>query len=104
MNMLTVALAAALLTPAGPAPAGPDQVYAALGVNTRPADYVVMIDVSGSMDGARYTQVKRSLGEFLTALAPDDQVTLVPFAEKPRSARTQPAGRAAAQLIGQLPA
>nr|WP_221381707.1 vWA domain-containing protein [Actinoplanes polyasparticus] len=90
-------------TPAQAAPATSDQVYTALGVNTVPADYVVLVDVSGSMRGPRYAQLKRGLSEFLTALAPDDQVTVVPFAEKPRPARTQAAGRTAARLTSRLP-
>jgi hypothetical protein len=104
---VTAALVATVVAAGGPvqaAPATPDQIYAALGVNSVPADYVVMVDVSGSMRGDRYARVRRSLGEFLTALAPDDQVTLVPFAEKPRSWKTQAAGRAAADLVRQLPA
>src|SRR3954468_24554563 len=78
--------------PVAAAPAGLNDVYAALGVDNVPGDYVVLVDVSGSIDGRRYAGLKRSLTAFLAALAPDDQVTLVPFADEAR-ARTQPAGR-----------
>ncbi|MBU2668241.1 VWA domain-containing protein [Actinoplanes bogorensis] len=96
-------LVSAVAAPVRAAPADADAVYGALRVNSVPADYVVMVDVSGSMNGPRYAQVRRSLSAFLAALAPDDQVTLVPFAEKPRSARTSAAGRSATQLMRQLP-
>lgn len=84
-------------------PTTPADVYATLGVDRVPGDYVVMVDVSGSIDGARYAQLKRSLTAFLAALAPDDQVTLVPFADTAR-AKTQAAGRAPGRLLATLPA
>src|SRR3954468_1021099 len=69
----TAAAAAVLMivvVGAGPAPAAPaDEVYAALGIDRVPADYVLMVDVSSSMGGARYTALKRSLTAFLAALA-----------------------------------
>jgi hypothetical protein len=103
--MIAAATAALVLAGAGPAaadPASPDEVYARLGIDQVPSDYVVMVDVSASMDGGRYASVKKSLTGFFAALAPDDQVTLIPFAEK-APARTQPVGHAPAQLVAQLP-
>lgn len=99
----TVMLVAGGAGPAVAAPSAPDEVYAALGIDGVPADYVVMVDVSGSIDAERYTGLKRSLTAFLAALAPDDQVTLVPFADTAR-ARTQPAGRSPGKLVATLPA
>ncbi|RAO19871.1 vWA domain-containing protein [Micromonospora noduli] len=110
----TVAAAAAALTavamvflpvaPAAAAPANSDEVYAALGVNKVAADYVVMVDVSRSMrDGGRYEQVRRALRSFLAALAPDDRVALVTFADSARVVHDGPVGRAPDQLVAKLP-
>ena len=88
--------------PARAAPATPEDVYAALGIDSVAGDYVVLVDVSGSMNGERYADVKRSLTAFFAALAPDDQVTLVPFANT-ATARTQAAGRAPGKLVAKLP-
>lgn len=91
---------------AGPvqaAPSTPDPVYAALGIDRVPSDYVLLVDVSASINAAEYAAVKRGLTAFLAALAPDDQVTLVPFADT-ASASTQPAGRSPGQLVAKLPA
>ncbi|MGB2567915.1 VWA domain-containing protein [Micromonospora citrea] len=109
-----VATVAAALTavvvsclPAAPvagAPADSDQVYAALDVNQVVADYVVLVDVSRSMrDGGRYEQTKRGLRTFLAALAPDDRVALVTFADSARLVHDGPAGRAPDQLVAKLP-
>jgi len=107
----TAVLAACLVvlvatgTPAVAAPATTDEVYAALGVDKVAADYVVMVDVSGSMrEDGRYDQVKRSLLAFFAALAPDDRVALVTFADKARVVRASaPAGRSPDALIAKLP-
>ena len=102
---LTMAAAACLpAAPAAGAPADSDEVYAALGVNRVVADYVVLVDVSGSMrDGRRYEQVKRGLRTFLAALAPDDRVALVTFADSARVVHDGPAGRAPDRLVAKLP-
>ncbi|MFG1917482.1 VWA domain-containing protein [Micromonospora sp. NPDC048898] len=110
----TAATAAAALTaaavvclpvaPAAGAPASSDEVYAALGVDQVAADYVVLVDVSRSMrDGGRYEQVRRALRSFLAALAPDDRVALVTFADSARVVHDGPAGRAPDQLVAKLP-
>ncbi|MGC5052861.1 vWA domain-containing protein [Micromonospora sp. DT48] len=114
MDRRTVAAVAAALTavvaaclpglPAAGASADRDEVYAALGVNQVAADYVVLVDVSGSMrNGGRYEQVKRGLRTFLAALAPDDRVALVTFADSTRVVHDGPAGRAPDQLVAKLP-
>ncbi|MBW6436451.1 VWA domain-containing protein [Actinoplanes hulinensis] len=98
------AVAAMLLaaTPVQAPPAGPDEVYAALGVDRVASDYVVMVDVSGSMRGARYQQLRRSLIGFFAALAPEDRVTLVPFDERAKAV-TRQVGREPGQLAAGLP-
>jgi hypothetical protein len=86
------------------APATTDEVYTALGIDEVAAGYVVLIDVSGSMrDGGRYEQVKRSLRAFLAALAPDDRVTLVTFADSARVVHDGPPGRSPDRLLAKLP-
>jgi hypothetical protein len=80
-----------------------DEIYARLGIDQVPSDYVVMVDVSGSMKGERYAQVRRSLTEFFAALAPEDRVTLIPFADR-APASTQQVGRAPGKLLAKLPA
>jgi hypothetical protein len=97
-----VALFLATGSPASADPAGLDEVYAKLGVDQVSSDYVVMVDVSASMNGARSTQVRKSLTGFFAALAPEDQVTLIPFAEH-APATTRPVGHAPAQLVAELP-
>ena len=104
---MTVVIATVVVSvgPATPAPAAPatrDDVYEALGIDNVPDDYVVMVDVSGSI-GGRYTQVKGALRAFFAALAPQDQVTLIPFADSAKST-TVAAGRAPDKLIAALPA
>ena len=90
---------------APPAPATLDEVYAALGVDRIPADYVVMVDVSGSMQqGGRYAAVKDSLRTFFAALAPDDQLTLGAFADSVQIVHQGPAGRSPDKLVDLLPA
>ncbi|WP_320064875.1 vWA domain-containing protein [Micromonospora sp. RTGN7] len=93
--------------PGGPvtaAPAAGDEVYAALGVNRVAGDYVVLVDVSRSMrEGGRYERVKASLRSFLAALAPDDRIALVAFADSARVVHDGPAGRFPDQVVGKLP-
>lgn len=85
-----VALAVALATvptlpaAAAPQPANPtrEQVYAALHADSVRADYVVLVDTSGSMaDPGLYEGVKASLGRFLRGLAPTDYLALYTFAD-----------------------
>ncbi len=100
-------IAIALVAAGGPVAAAPgrDEVYTALGVDRVAADYVVMVDISGSMNqGGRYDRVKQSLRSFLAALAPDDQVTLITFADRARVVRqSAPVGRSPDEVVGKLP-
>jgi hypothetical protein len=103
-----VAAVPALVSAGGPAAAAPatlTDVYAALGVDKVPADYIVMVDVSASMQQAgRYAAVKDSLRAFFAALAPDDQVTLGAFAGAVQIVYQGPAGRSPDKLVETLPA
>ncbi|MCX4473563.1 von Willebrand factor type A domain protein [Micromonospora sp. MW-13] len=105
--LATLAALAAVGLPGGPvtaAPATGDEVYAALGVNRVAGDYVVLVDVSRSMrEGRRYERVKASLRSFLAALAPDDRIALVTFADSARVVHDGPAGRSPDQVVGKLP-
>ncbi|MFI1167558.1 VWA domain-containing protein [Streptomyces sp. NPDC020801] len=62
-----------------------DDIYRSLKVDDVPAAYVVLVDVSSSMqdkgpDGVPlYTTVKRRLADFLASLTPADQVAVVTF-------------------------
>ncbi|MEU1684792.1 vWA domain-containing protein [Micromonospora sp. NPDC005707] len=102
--LTAVAVACLPATSVAGAPVDSDEVYAALDVNQLVADYVVLVDVSRSMrDGGRYEQTKRGLRTFLAALAPDDRVALVTFADSARVVHDGPAGRAPDQLVAKLP-
>ncbi|MFF8946053.1 vWA domain-containing protein [Streptomyces sp. NPDC014864] len=83
---------AAVLAVSGAAPAVAadtpvprDEIYRSLKVDDVPAAYVVLVDVSSSMqdrgpDGVPlYTTVKRRLADFLKSLTPADQVAVVTF-------------------------
>ncbi len=79
-----VAAAAGCLLAAAPAVAAPrvdvEEVVAALGLSSEPADYVVLVDTSGSMNqGGRYETVRRELRTMVGSLDSDDRVSLVTF-------------------------
>jgi Mg-chelatase subunit ChlD len=102
-----LAAGCALLPAAGPAQADPptaDQIYATLGVDQVASDYVVLVDVSGSMQQLNlYGPVKDSLGRLFAALAPQDVVTLVIFADNATQVWQGQAGRSAGDIIAKLP-
>src|SRR3954453_1642467 len=86
-SLLAVCAVSGLTT--GPALAGPgptrEQIYRQLGVDSVPADYVVLVDTSGSMAGnGRYSNVRRVLAGFLSGLAPSDYVALYTFDTSPQ--------------------
>jgi hypothetical protein len=57
-----------------------DQVVVALGLASEPADYVLLVDTSGSMkQGGRYSQVRQELRKLLAGLDADDRVSLLTF-------------------------
>ena len=61
-----------------------EEVYAGLGLDDVYTHYVVLIDVSGSMQkSGLYNYVRTDMGKFAEALAPDDTLTMMTFAEHP---------------------
>ncbi len=97
-------LAAAAPAVADPEPS-PDAIYHTLGVNQLPADYVVLVDVSGSMDAAHlYGPVKQSLRALFASLAPQDEVTLITFAGTTKQVFQGPIGNSPDAPIAHLPA
>ena len=81
--LLGLAGAGLLVAPnaAQAAPAvGVDEVVEALGLASEPADYVLLVDTSGSMNtGGRYPEVRKQLRALLTGLDSDDRVSLLTF-------------------------
>jgi hypothetical protein len=57
-----------------------DQVVAALGLASEPADYVLLVDTSSSMkQGGLYSRVRQQLRKLLAGLDSDDRVSLLTF-------------------------
>ncbi|MFJ8350116.1 vWA domain-containing protein [Streptomyces sp. NPDC094153] len=80
-----LALCGAAPAAAADPPVPRDDIYRSLKVDDVPAAYVVLVDVSSSMqdrgpDGVPlYTTVKRRLADFLGSLTPADQVAVITF-------------------------
>ena len=99
-----------LLAGAGPVaaqsapPPDPEGVLTALHIGQVATDYVVLVDLSGSMArSGRYDDVKASLRDLFGRLDPADRVSLVTFADVPTVvARSDPAQARAA--VDRLPA
>jgi Mg-chelatase subunit ChlD len=85
-------------------PVSPDDMHRALGIDRVAADYVILVDISGSMQGARYAELKAGLRTFLASVAPQDQVSVVTFANDARTVGQGEAGRAPGLVVDQLPA
>lgn len=80
--LLTATAVLAGVAPASAAPPAPtrEQIYAQLGVDQVPADYVILVDTSGSMvTDNRYANVRTVLGQFLSGLSPSDYVAAYTF-------------------------
>jgi hypothetical protein len=76
---VTGLMAAPQVARAAPA-VGVDDVVGALGLASEPADYVVLVDTSGSMNqGGRYRAVHSQLRKLLSSLDSDDRVSLLAF-------------------------
>lgn len=94
-------VAAGSATAAGPTR---EQIYAQLGVDRVPADYVLLIDTSGSMAAeGRYDRVRRSLRSFLSGLSSGDHVALYTFDEVAAPRYVGPAADAD-RILSRLPA
>ncbi|GGX73285.1 vWA domain-containing protein [Streptomyces hiroshimensis] len=107
----TVVAAVALLAAwsltgsAASADSGPsrDDVYRALGLGEQPADYVVLVDTSGSMaNGGRYDTVRSTLRPFLDSLSSRDHVALMTFDSHPEPRYIGSAGNTDA-IVSRLP-
>ncbi|MFB6988906.1 MULTISPECIES: VWA domain-containing protein [unclassified Streptomyces] len=79
------------------------EIYRALDLDQEPADYVILVDTSGSMkhDG-RYNTVRSRLRSFLDDLTPKDHVALLTFDSRPEVRYIGAAGNTAA-IVSKLP-
>ncbi|MGC4806432.1 vWA domain-containing protein [Micromonospora sp. DT233] len=86
--------------------AGLPEVLRGLRVDTLPADYVVLFDVSSSMqDGPRdlYAAARAALRPLLGELAPVDRLHLIAFAERPDPVFSGVVGAGGAGVLNRLP-
>ncbi|TDC67006.1 VWA domain-containing protein [Micromonospora sp. KC207] len=112
-SVLAVCLLVLLTAVGAPARAGSaadqaalPEVLRGLRVDTLPADYVVLIDVSASMqDGRRdlYAAARAALRPLLGGLAPVDRLHLIAFAERPDPVFSGDIGANGAAVLGRLP-
>lgn len=106
LAVLTLAAAALLpFTASGPARADDrEDMYQRLGVDAAGADYLMLIDKSGSMRES-FPSLKDNLKKFAAALGPGDRIALVPFGAEPISAPwlTPRSPEAAAAVDGLAP-
>ncbi|WP_229075932.1 vWA domain-containing protein [Actinoplanes sp. DH11] len=109
---LVVLLLALLMAPPSPTAADPPQaslaeVLDALRTDELAADYVVLLDVSSSMQPAGgpdlYTRAQRALRPLLDALSPVDRLHLVAFADRPDPTFTGRIGGTGAGVLSRLP-
>ncbi|MET9225740.1 VWA domain-containing protein [Lentzea sp. NPDC003310] len=109
-RLVTTAVAALFVAlSSSPAAAQADEpsrveILAALGSGVVPADYVVLLDTSGSMaQGNRYATAVAALGGLFEALSAEDRVALYTFDSAPNPEYQGPS-RPAAEILGKLPA
>lgn len=96
-------LAAPLAAQAAPA-TGVDDVVSALGLTPEPADYVVLVDTSGSMNqGGRYDTVRHELGTLLSGLNAADRVSLLTFDSTATTRYHGKVGRNPSAILTKLP-
>ncbi|BCJ39769.1 hypothetical protein GCM10010168_77750 [Actinoplanes ianthinogenes] len=92
---------------AEPAPTPLPEVLRALRTDNLPADYVVLLDVSSSMQPAGgpdlYTRAQQALRPLLDALDPVDRLHLFAFADRPDPTFTAAIGDAGASVLSRLP-
>lgn len=83
---------------------GVDDVVSALGLVSEPADYVVLVDTSGSMNaGGRYTKVRTELGKLVAGLDSDDRVSLFTFDTKVTPRFRGVVGKKPTAVLAKLP-
>ena len=99
----------------GADPTQPDQIFAFTNADVifaiqelwqdqrRNVNLVMVLDISGSMEGQKIDQVKQSAIEFVQRLGDDDHLTVIAFNEKPNSLLlTQPVGGHREQIIATI--
>ena len=97
-------LAAPIAAQAAPA-VGVDDVVGSLGLASEPADYVVLVDTSGSMNqGGRYPAVRRELRRLLSSLDSDDRVSLLAFGSTASRRYRGKVGNNPETILAKLPA
>ncbi len=98
-------LAAPVPAQAAPAAIGVDEVIKALGLAPEPADYVVVVDTSGSMNqGGRYQAVRLELRKLLADLDADDRVSLLTFDARAEARFRGVIGKNPDAIVAKLPA
>jgi hypothetical protein len=97
---LVIALTAPLPSTAFAKPTSPteQQIFAQLGVDSVPADYVVLVDTSTSMKGERYDRVRSTLSPFIAGTKPVDHIAIYTFDSKVVPRYVGPGGDAEAAL------
>lgn len=99
---LTLSLAGAL--PSAAQQATREQVYERLDIDREPADYVLLIDTSGSMnDNGLYREVGKAVRGFVAALTPQDHLSLITFDVAPALRYAGPV-TSPRDVAGRLPA
>ena len=79
-------------------------VFKALNVDQVPADYVVVVDTSSSMQGSKYDRLLDALDSFVGALSPNDHLSLITFDSVPALRYSGKVGNDPQKVIRQLPA
>jgi hypothetical protein len=78
-------------------------IYRALGLDEEPADYVILVDTSGSMaQNGRYSTVRATLRRFMDGLRSKDHVALFTFDSRPEARYIGAAGNTR-KIISSLP-
>lgn len=106
--VLLAALLAIFLVSATPVAAAISrgEVFSALGLDDVPADYIVVVDTSRSMQqGTRYQKAKSAIGMLLRSVSRKDHLSLITFDATPALRYTGPVGAGGGRrALAQLPA
>jgi hypothetical protein len=105
LSILAVVCLGAVLGSAPAMAATKQDIVRALGIDTAPADYVVLVDNSGSVsDRGLRPDLRRAFGALLHAVGPQDHLTLVLFAGEPDIVWDDPVGRDRSAILRKLDA
>lgn len=103
--VLAASLAFAQPVAAAPAASSRDEVLQALGVTAKPADYVVIVDTSGTMaEEGRFTRATAAIRSLVGSLNPTDHLSLIGFDTGARVLFRGEVGTNAPAILGTLPA